>query len=68
MNKTVRLSLPPPLPQEHQRNTDEHQWSPTPTPTPTPPTASARAGRFLGLIGGFGLHRAPGRRNTTVHQ
>jgi hypothetical protein len=33
---------------------------------PTPSTASALAGRFLGLIGGFGLHRASGRRSTNA--
>jgi hypothetical protein len=33
---------------------------------PTPSTASALAGRFLGLIGGFGLHRASGRRSSNA--
>jgi hypothetical protein len=32
----------------------------------TPSTASARAGRFLRFIGGFGLHRASGRRSTNA--
>jgi len=32
----------------------------------TPSTASARAGRFLRFIGGFGLHRASGRRSSNA--
>ena len=35
---------------------------------PTPCTASARAGRFLRFIGGFGLHRASGRRSTNAYK
>jgi hypothetical protein len=34
----------------------------------TPSTASARAGRFLRFIGGFGLHRASGRRSTNAYK